>query len=231
MNRYWLRITLGALGIFALGMVVVAAGRQGVDKVKQIAMQHTLTLTPGVAPFLVDLRQLGTLTEVEVDPDAGHDFPFINLTVQLDSNADIAGLEECLLLASDAKSVTADKGLRCAQGISPDSLVEMGAVTFEPSGETMPIFIPVGELGDSPWFNRITRRTRQVRNGTAEGSVDLQASAAGAFMLIKDEKGRPVFQLNADSQGAFIQIRDSNGKEVVRFRADSQGVVGRVLPN
>jgi hypothetical protein len=58
--------------------------------------------------------------------------------------------------------------------------------------------------------------------------MSLAATAAGAFMLIRDEKGRPVFQLNADSTGAFIQIRDSNGKEVVRFRADSQGIKGRI---
>lgn len=231
MKRYWIRITLGALGIFALGMVVVAGGRRGVDKVKQLAAQHSVTLSPGVAPFLVDLRQLGSLTQVAVDPEQGTGFPFINLTVQLDSTADIDGLDECLLLASDVESLRADQGLRCAQGISRDSLVEMGAVTFEPSGETMSIFVPLSEVADAPWFSRITRRSQERRIDANEGSLDLQAGANGAFMLIKDDKGRPVFQLNADSQGAFIQIRDSNGKEVVRFRADSQGVVGRVQPN
>ena len=227
MKRYWIRITLGALGIFALGMVVMAAGRRGVDKVRQIADQHTLRLTPEVAPFLVDLRRLGGLTEVEVDPDAGHDFPYINLEVQLDSNLASAGLDDCILMASDAESVLGQKGLRCTREVSRDSLTEIGAVTFDPSGERVGLYVPTSELGDNSWFNRVTRRVGPA--GSADGgSLNLQADAAGAFMLIKDDKGRPIFQLNADSQGAFIQIRDSNGKEVVRFRADSQGVVGRV---
>ena len=229
MKRYWIRITLGALGIFALGMVVVAAGRRGVDKVKQLATQHSLRLTPGVAPFLVDLRRLGTLTEVEVDPDHDGDFPFINLTVELDPDIAMAGLDDCLLVASDAEALRGEKGLRCEQNVSRDSLVEMGAVTFEPSGEREGIYIPASEIGDNPWFSRVTRVGSS--SDSEGGSFNLRANAAGAFMLIKDDKGRPIFQLNADSQGAFIQIRDSNGKEVVRFRADSQGVVGRALPN
>jgi hypothetical protein len=228
MKRYWLRITLGALGIFVLGMLVVSAGRRGVERVKQLASQHSLRLTPGVAPFLVDLRRLGTLTNVEVDHDNGKDFPSINLTVQLDPAIESADLGGCTLLASDAESLSDVNGLHCAEGVSRDSLIEMGAVTFEPSGERESLYIPASEVGNNPWFNRVSRSGSLP---PSEGSFNLQANAAGAFMLIKDDKGRPVFQLNADSQGAFIQIRDSNGKEIVRFRADSQGVVGRVHPD
>jgi hypothetical protein len=225
MRRYWIRIALGALGIFALGMVIVRAGRQGVDHVKQLATQHILNLTPGVAPFQVDTRRLGTLTEVEVDPDRSERFPFVELTVELDpAMGGTAGLSNCTLLATDTEAFK-DKGLRCVPGLSTDSLLEMGQVTFEPSGEVMAMYIPASNVKDFPWF----QSSEAAGSATSSGaSFNLQANAAGALMLIKDDKGRPVFQLNADSQGAFIQIRDSNGKEVVRFRADSQGVVGRV---
>jgi hypothetical protein len=104
----------------------------------------------------------------------------------------------------------------------------MGNVTFEPSGEVLALYIASSELAGKPWFNRGPGVTRVGKGPQGEGSFSLQAGAAGAFMLIKDDKGRPVFQLNADSQGAYIQIRDSNGAEVVRFRADSQGVEGVV---
>jgi hypothetical protein len=224
MKRYWTRITLGALSIFALGMLAVSAGRQGVEHVKQHVMEHGLNLESWVAPFQVDNRRLGTLTKVAMDPDRSRKFPFINLTVALDPAVESTGLGECTLLASDAESLKGE-GLHCISGLSRDSLVEMGAVTFEPSGEVLGLYVPASQMEGLPWFQRASVTTHAP---TGEGSFSMQANAAGAFMLIKDEKGRPVFQLNADSDGAFIQIRDSNGKEVVRFRAASQGVVGRV---
>lgn len=228
MKRYWIRIALAAMGIFVVGMLVVGAGRRGVERVKQIASQHTLNITPGVAPFQVDNRRLGTLTEVEMDPEASQGFPFMNLTVQLDSGLEVSGLNDCLILAGDAESLQDSRGLHCSGSISQDSLVKMGNVTFAPSGEVLGLFVPIAELAGQPWFHRGPRVTRVGKGATNEGSFSLQAGAAGAFMLIKDDKGRPIFQLNADSQGAYIQIRDSNGTEVVRFRADSQGVKGVV---
>ena len=228
MKRYWTRIALTALAIFVVGMMVVSAGRRGVDKVKELAMQHTLRLSSGVAPFQVDNRRLGTLTQVQMDPDRSDRFPFINMTVELDPSLPTADLESCTLLASDMESLKSDRGLHCAEGISRDSLVQMGEVTFEPSGEAVGVYVPAGTLKDFPWFNHAKGSEAPPAN---QGGLSLSANAAGAFMLIKDEKGRPVFQLNADSQGAFIQIRDSNGKEVVRFRADSQGVQGHAHSN
>lgn len=224
MKRYWTRITLGAVGIFVLGMFVVSAGRRGVEHVKQHVMQEGLSITSGVAPFQVNDRQLGTLTNVKMAPDRSQRFPFINLTVELDPSIPMADLGDCTLLAGDVESFQGPKGLHCAAGISRDSLFEMGVVNFEPSGESVGIYIPRSDLKDFPWFSQVSGG----ESVSSEGSLNLRADASGAFMLIRDEKGRPVFQLDADSQGAFIQIRDSNGKEVVRFRADSQGVAGRI---
>lgn len=234
MKKYWIRIALTALGIFFVGMMIVSAGRRGVDKVKELALQHTLRLSSGVAPFLVDTRRLGTLTEVQMDPDRSDRFPYINMTVELDPGIPTADLDSCILLASDMESIKSDRGLNCAEGVSRDSLVQMGEVTFEPSGESVGLYIPASKLKEIPWFNHFNRDETPERSEAPpanQGGLSLSANAAGAFMLIKDDKGRPVFQLNADSSGAFIQIRDSNGKEVVRFRADSQGVQGRAHSN
>jgi hypothetical protein len=229
MKRYWTRITLGALGIFALGMVVVRAGRQGVEHIKQHVMHQTVRLDGHVAPFQVDNRRLGMLTEVQMDPERSEQFPFVNLTVLLDSSLGTANLGDCVLLARDLESLDSENGLHCAVGVSRDSLVQMGMVTFEPSEETVGIYLPASDLEAIPFFRNAGRRSNLPDKG--QGGLNLQADASGAFMLIKDEKGRPIFQMNADSGGAFIQIRDTNGKEVMRFRADSQGVVARMDSN
>jgi hypothetical protein len=209
-------------------MIAIRAGRRGVDRVKQLAMEHTLRLSSGVAPFQVDSRRLGTLTEVQMDPNRSERFPFINMTVKLDPGVPLAYLGSCILLASEMESIKSDRGLHCAEGTSRSNLVQMGQVNFDPSGESVGLYIPAARLNDIPWFSHSERsEAPPVR----QGGLSLQANAAGAFMLIKDDKGRPVFQLNADSGGAFIQIRDSNGREVVRFRADSQGVRGQAHSN
>ena len=228
MKKYWTRIALTALAIFVVGMMVISAGRRGVDKVKQLALQHTLRLSSGVAPFLVDTLRLGTLTEVEMDPGRSEKFPFINMTVELDPSVPAADLGSCTLLASEMESLKSDRGLHCAEGVSRDSLIQMGEVNFEPSGEMVALYVPAATVSRVSWFNHFNATEAPP---VKEGGLSLQANGAGAFMLIKDDKGRPVFQLNADSSGAFIQIRDSNGREVVRFRADSQGVQGTAHSN
>lgn len=226
MKRYWLRIAAGAVGIFLVGMVLVGAGRRGVDHVKH-AVEQSFRGLPGVIPFQVDNRRLGTITDVKMDGEASGDLPRIKLTVKLDSGLATTGLKDCSLIAANQQALASSEGLHCSAPSMPDSLVEMGTVRFEPSGEVIQLYIPSAELAGKPW----PRQERVTRVGAAEkvgNRFSLQANDAGAIILIKDEKGRAVFQLNADSQGAFIQVRDSNGSEVVRFRADSQGVEGAV---
>ena len=229
MKRYWTKIGLGALGIFVLGMVLVSWGRHGVDHIKEAVKRQSVRLSPDVASFAVNNIRLGSLTGIEFDPEKESGFPYIDLTVQLDSAADLSSLENCLLVASDAESLQGQKGLTCSPSTSSTGMVEMGTVNFEPAGQSFPIFAPASAVSGKNWFVPPAHGAHQAPSGVSanNSSVNFQANAAGAFMLIKDEKGRPVFQLNADSQGAFIQIRDSNGKEVMRIRADSQGLEGQ----
>ena len=227
MKRYWVRIAAGAFLIFVVGMVVVNVGRRGVDHVKQHAMDQAFNLTPDVAPFQVGTRRLGALTRVSMEPQGTGGFPLFNLMVKLDSAIPASGLGDCLLLASDGDPA-GGHGLECVSGLSTDSLVEIGSVRFEPSGEVQSIYLPASQLEGKSWFQRVSRISRVGTTPRRERSFNLQADESGNFMLIMHEKARPVFQMNADSHGAFIQIRDSNGVDVVRFRADSQGVTGQI---
>lgn len=217
MNRYWIRIALSALGVFVIGMVIVSAGRRGVSKVRQFAMNQTVTLPNDVAPFRVDGRRLGTVRQVSFSPRDGESFPRVNLSVAVDSSVDMASLENCVLLARDAEQLQSETGLHCGSPSeqAASNLVEMGLVTFEPGGEVLQIFVP-------------SHRTVAQAPGARGALVNLRADSAGAFMMIRDKNGRPIFQLNADSAGAFLLVRDSNGKEVVRFHADSLGMSGHV---
>ena len=229
MKRYWLRIALGASCVFALGMVIVAAGREGVDHVKQLAMNQSVTLPGNMAPFQIDDRRLGSLTGIQTHTPEGRDFPLVNLTVQLDDPSAVGDLEDCVLVARGSDRYRPQSSLRCAPSDSMgDSLVAMGTVTFQPGGEVIQIFVPAGELAGKNWFRSAEAAPAVNRVTQGAGGINIEADSNGAFMLIRDARGQPIFQLNADSTGAFIEINDSNGNKVVRFRAESQGVTGGV---
>jgi hypothetical protein len=232
MKRYWIRIALGAVGIFAIGMLVVAAGRRGVARVRELAMNQTVRLPANVAPFRVDGKRLGSLSQIRITPQTDQGFPRINLIAQLDDPSSVAGLSNCVLMANDASVVQGESGLHCAgsSDSAAESLIDMGTITLEPTGDVLHLFVPERELRGKSWFHHSIPDVPPVPASTAghQAGIDLQADSSGAFMLIKDKNGHPIFQLSADSTGAFIQIHDSNGKEVVRFRADSGGLSGRV---
>lgn len=220
MNRYWIRIVGTSLGIFVIGMVLVSAGRRGVSKVRQFAENQIVTLPAEAAPFRVDGRRLGTIHQVRFAPAGASGIPRVNLTVAVDSAADVSALMDCVLIAQNAEQLRSESGLRCASSgeESSSNLVEMGAVTFKPGGEVLQIF--------APSHDPVSHASLSSR-----ASVNLQADSVGAFMTIRDKNGRAVFQLNADSSGAFLLVRDSNGKDVLRFHADSLGVSGHVKPH
>jgi len=97
------------------------------------------------------------------------------------------------------------------------------------------LFVPESTMDHNNWLRLLqSRRAPRAAAATAaphHPSVQLEADSSKAFLMIRDEHGKPVFQLNADSNGAFIQVRDSNGQEVVRFKADSSGVRGNIRAN
>ncbi|MEO8295792.1 MAG: hypothetical protein ABI613_09770 [Gemmatimonadota bacterium] len=221
MNRYWIRITLGAIGIFALGMVLVQAGRKGVSRVRQLVMNQTVTLPGDVAPFRVDRQRLGIVRQVSVTPRQDEDFPLINLTVAADSQAGLAELEHCVLLVRDADQIRSETGLHCAELSMPEreKLREVGQVTFEPGGEKFSIYTPADDHAIA---------LTGTAASPAKESFRMLADGRGAFLEIRDKTGRPVFQLNADSLGASLTVRDSNGREVVRFKADSNQLRGHL---
>jgi hypothetical protein len=234
MKAYWLRIAFGAVAIFAVGMVIMAFGRRGVGRMRQAIVNQSVNLGANGAPFRVQGRQIGRLSQVNVQPLTTQGFPHIELAVQLDPAVAAKELADCdLVVPADANQGPDTEGLRCLDSAEAESgtFVEVGQVRLEPSGETLQLYVPQSMLDHKNWF-RWFRDPPAPRTPASHGaSFQLQADSSKAFLMIRDEHGNPVFQLNADSDGAFIQVRDSNGQEVVRFKADSNGVKGNLRSN
>ncbi|MEP7327541.1 MAG: hypothetical protein ABI836_16440 [Gemmatimonadota bacterium] len=243
MKAYWIKIAFGACAIFAVGMVIMGMGRRGVSRVREAIVNQSISLGAQGAPFRVDGRQFGLLSLVNLQPIAKGGLPHVNLTVRLDpdlESSELSRLKTCDLVAStDEGRISDSEGLRCvaASEAANSDLVEVGTVRLDPSGETLRLFVPQSTLDHSNWFHRFQNHSAPAAAAApaapvaSRANVQLQADSAGAFLMIRDEHGKPVFQLNADSNGAFIQVRDSNGQEVLRFQADAKGVKGNIHSN
>ena len=233
MKGYWFRIGVGAFAIFAVGMVVMGFGRRGVSRVREAIANQSISLGADGAPFRLMGRQLGTLSRVELTPVARDGIPHIELTVHLDSDVSASELADCALVASEEGPGRNVDGLRCLDSSELESgkFVEVGEVNLEPSGETLLLFVPESTMEHDNWLRWFQGTRAPHVTASHHPSVQLQTDSSAAFLMIRDEHGKPVFQLNADSNGAFIQVRDSNGQEVVRFQADSKGVKGNIRGN
>jgi hypothetical protein len=229
MKGYWLKIAFGAVGIFLIGMVIVAAGRHGVEHVKETIALQTLSFQGNGAPLRVQGREVGQISKVQVKPLSEGGIPHVSLTVGLNPGFSPAEFTDCVLVAGEDFDPADNEGLTCldSSAANDDSLVDVGEVRLQPGGELIRLVALRSALEKQHWYRSLRAPAPAARHARG-ASFQLDADSSKAFMMIRDEHGNPVFQLNADSEGAFLQVRDSTGKEIVRFRADSTGVQGNL---
>jgi hypothetical protein len=217
MQRYWLRIALGALAVFALGMAAISIYRSGVEKVSALASSaEPITIPLGIMPFQVDGDRLGRIQEVQIRRDAPKQVSGIGLVVQLSDSATAEPLAACLMTVRDGSHQGAPS-FHCGTPADSlaDSLTAFGELRFEPGGVVRTFFVPARVLDD--W--------RAGRNElvSVDAEPHVAESRSRAVIKIDNDSGDTVFELHADSTGARIRIRDEAGREVFKVDADSTG--------
>ncbi|MGH7630069.1 MAG: hypothetical protein ACREOF_11960 [Gemmatimonadales bacterium] len=219
MQRYWLRIALGALVVFALGMTAITIYRKGVAKVDALARStDPITIPLAIMPFQVDGERLGRIEEVQIRRDAPKRISGVGLVVRKrGSPATDDLLSACLLTMQETAVEPHGPNFHCATPADSlaDSLTAFGEVRFEPGGVVRAFFLPARLVDD--W-----------REGRSEFvSFDSQRSAARpggrAIIRVDNDSGDTVVELHADSAGARLRIRDDSGREVLQMDADSTG--------
>jgi hypothetical protein len=216
MQRYWLRIALGALGIFVLGMMAISIYRNAVSRVQTLANSAApITVPLAIMPFKLDGDHLGRIEQVQIRRDAPKRISGVGLVVKTaDSAAANAALARCLLTVQGGAVEQHGLGFHCATPADSlaDSLTAFGEVRFEPGGMLRAFFLPARIVGE--W---------------REGRSELMAFDSGhrshrrATIRIDNDSGDAVFELRADSTGARLRVRDDSGRDVLLLDADSAG--------
>jgi len=97
MKNVWLRIGLGSVAIFLVGMVIVQVFKAGRDKVVSIVDGDADIPIPllGVVPFQVGNARLGDLRRVTLLRDAPHHITGVNFVARIGDSATIEPLKDC----------------------------------------------------------------------------------------------------------------------------------------
>lgn len=223
MRSIWVRAGLGALAIFALGMLLFNAARSTKARAKEALLELKSELDSGAVvavdrldravPFILDGRKLGELTSLTLEPGHGAATPALHAQVALDrEHLDPAMLSSCDLVPVSPGHFEVAQGFRCATP-SDRGLRSLGEVRFEPVGVVRPVRADRAALA-------------QLRQ---RGSITIDSSHRGVNANIAGDSGELV-SIQADSNGAYIHVNDGKGK-IVKVRADKSGLVVKVDSN
>jgi hypothetical protein len=149
MRTYWLRIALGALGIFAIGMVIWTLGLKGKAKIKDmVESADPITIPLALIPFSVDGQSLGTLRQVKIIRSEPEKVKAVNFRVRLADSVSDARLENCVLVVGGSlKNIDAQHAFSCVPSgdtVGGD-LAPVGEVTSQ-RGRTIMLFAKAGAL-------------------------------------------------------------------------------------
>ena len=176
MTRYWLKITLGALLIFAIGMAINFGVRKGVRTVHTVVeTADPITIPVRFAPFRVDGLQLGKLRELKLLRTTPKQISSAEVTVRLDSAAYADRLATCALRIDDLEKIDERTTFVCVTTDNPGM-----AGAFEPFGEVrvegtdlvLPLLLPAAAVREL--------RSQGADSAAAEAEAAVQAAESAA---------------------------------------------------
>ena len=176
MRSYWMRIALGALAIFTVGMIGRALINHGIGSVKGVVEgSGPLSIPLAFIPFELSGNKLGTFERVTLERTAPRSVSSVRLEVKLADSALARGLEGCRLAANLDKDSNGEHNINiergrfaegtfwCANDAADTALVEYGQAVFRPGDVTVPLYLPQGLVAElqnidfdhwSPWGRR-----------------------------------------------------------------------------
>jgi hypothetical protein len=201
MRTYWLRILLGALAVFAVGMIGIHFARRTRDTVTAVVTgSGPLSIPLPFVPFELEGNKLGRLERLVVNREAPKKVSSVRLEVKLDDSLLVQGLAGCRLAANleSDSSKSGDINFRshrledqafffCAK--SDSGLVEFGTVKLTPGDVTVPLLVPVslaeqmragnwGDHDDADSADVLAERAESLA-GKAEAAADSVAELEG----------------------------------------------------
>ena len=154
MRNYWVKILLGALAIFAVGMIGVTRARRGIAGVERVvASDEPLTIPLSLIPFELQGERLGKLDHVTLMRKSANEVTAVELEIQLADSMVALGLQGCRLVAN--METKGDSGINLHVGPRSPSvfycagagdsaqadLLEYGHAVLQPGDVEIPLLL------------------------------------------------------------------------------------------
>ena len=153
MRNYWLKIVLGALVIFVVGMVIARGISKGSDAVHQIAEGAgpiSIPL-PGFVPFSLDGARLGSVRRITMYRSAPKLPSSFNVSVQLADSVPTDRLARCIIMLDTRESgsrgsfnINGETAFRCltTADTAGMNLVPFGTINLRSRPDSFPVLVP-----------------------------------------------------------------------------------------
>jgi hypothetical protein len=236
MRSYWLRILMGALGIFAIGMIGISIFRHGRSRVESvIASSEPLSFPLPFVPFQLNGSKLGTIERLTVNRDAPKKVSSIELQVKMDDSLVAKGLAGCRLAANveSDSSKPGDVNIHVNQlnertfffCASDDSgFTELGSAKLTPGDVELPLLLPeklAEQLRNGDWSsNEESTDAMEARGDSLAEAAEAMADSAET----KAAKAQALSQLRSrlgDSLRAEGRRRADSLQHALKRMADS----------
>jgi hypothetical protein len=240
MRTYWLRILLGALAVFAVGMIGITFARRTRDKVTAVVTgTGPLSIPLPFVPFELEGNKLGQLERLVVNREAPKKVSSVDLEVKLDDSLVVQGLAGCRLAANleSDSSKSGDINFRshrledqafffCAK--SDSGLVEFGTVKLTPGDVNVPLLVPVSlaeQMRAGNWGDHDNADSADVLAERAESLADKAEQAADSIAELAGQhaaaSARAMSSRLGDSLRAAGKMRAESLQTALGRMADS----------
>ena len=209
MKSYWFKIVFGALGIFAIGMIIVTAIRKASNQVRVISDTSDPISIPfpfGIVPFRLDGNRLGTVEHLTLLRDSPQGISNIKLVVKLADSVDSGLLASCILVVNDVEHLDNRTTFLCNRNADTAGmqLVRYGEVELEGQGTSFPLLLPASAIADL---------RSEGASDELEARIDSISDAAEALADSLSEVADSITEAN-------MEMADSI-REAAREKADS----------
>jgi hypothetical protein len=210
MKSYWIKIALGALFIFAVGMGGIYAVRSVSGKINR-TMNSTdpITLPIAFVSFKLNGTRLGSIDRVILLRNEPKHISSAKVVLKLNDSSSLALLRGCRLALDDVEHVNEKTSFRCATGDSANGLTPIGFVSVRGTSDSFPLLMPEKAARD-------LRQTRFEMHGH-EFNVSSDDDSASASLEARADSIDAASERVADS---ISQLGDSI-VEAMGKKADS----------
>lgn len=202
--RYWIKIVLGMLAIFTVGMFVVSGINAAKSKVVHLVESgQPITVPLFGMPFrTVAGGELGRMQQLRIERSEPRVVEGFHLTVRLNDGVDVDQFDHCEVSVIEGTEIDENTRFSCLTEADADfeDLVQFGTVTFRPSGEVHRLMLPSSAVEE-------IRGALVEDHASAAESVSVDGSDGDGRVVVK-VNGRSLVDIRGGEHGGSVTVSD-----------------------